>query len=348
LVRVLVLQNWVGDRLSGQWPHVPPPEYSQLEFAFDGGRPHDKILQADVVVVLNGVLEPKTVKCPPDRVWALIQEPPSAWHREVHKGQPAYSRVYTSDRSLRGEKYRQFWGALEWHIGLSYEELRAAPYPEKTTQLTWVTSNLTMLEGHRRRMEFMVRLSRRLPVELWGRGIRPIPKKWDAIYPSKYTIAFENFSGSQYWSEKISDCFLAYSTPIYYGSPDIERFFPKGSFFLFDPCDPLAVDRIADAMKSGWHEENMPALLEARELCLHDYNTLYFISREVMASGCSIKRPVAIRIKALAKPKPPWPHRIWWASIRILRRLLPYTWYHWLRSLFLAVKRVGIGKRERG
>lgn len=282
--------------MAAQWPSHPPQRYADIEFT----ETPDGVF--DHVVVLNGIESDLTVHCPPDRVWAFIQEPPFPQFRHMHLGQRAFSRVYTTDERLKGERYRAYWGALQWHVGLSYDMLASAPYPAKTVDLTWVTSNKSWLPGHQLRMRFLDQLQRHnVPVELWGRGFRLVERKWDALAPSRYSIAFENFSGSWYWSEKLADCFLSFTTPLYYGCRTIDRYFPKCSYIYIDPNDPFVFERIKSIIRSSYHEDNREALQEARELCLRRYNSLFFIADEVMSASSKNDAPKKVRIKGLKR-----------------------------------------------
>ena len=72
-----------------------------------------------------------------------------------------------------------------------------------------------------------------------------------------FSVAIENASYESYFTEKIQDCFATATIPIYYGSPDIGKFFnPKGIITLTDDLDfstltaDLYYDRI-DAVKEN-------------------------------------------------------------------------------------------------
>ena len=57
-----------------------------------------------------------------------------------------------------------------------------------------------------------------------GFGFNPITNKKNAIDPYLYSIAIENSSYRHYWTEKISDVFLGYSAPIYYGCKNLDEY----------------------------------------------------------------------------------------------------------------------------
>jgi len=66
-------------------------------------------------------------------------------------------------------------------------------------------------------------------IDIFGRGINEIEDKWDALDRYKYHIALENSVVEDYWTEKLSDAYLAGCYPIYYGCPNIEKYFDISS-----------------------------------------------------------------------------------------------------------------------
>ncbi|MBK9590965.1 MAG: hypothetical protein IPO32_05465 [Crocinitomicaceae bacterium] len=63
--------------------------------------------------------------------------------------------------------------------------------------------------------------------DLFGRGFNPIEGKLEGLAEFKYSIAIENYSGPDYWTEKIQDAYLSWCMPIYYGCPNLEKYFKK-------------------------------------------------------------------------------------------------------------------------
>jgi hypothetical protein len=64
----------------------------------------------------------------------------------------------------------------------------------------------------------------------------------------KYSFAIENFHNEYYWSEKIADCFLAWTMPIYYGCEYINNFFPLEAMIRIDINDPDVVEIIKESI----------------------------------------------------------------------------------------------------
>jgi hypothetical protein len=322
----IALLNVGGRRMLDSWPSSPPEDIDDVTFVVDD------VNGADHVVAMNGARRQTQVFCEPDRVWMMVQEPPDPLTAHHYHAQPAFARIYVPDALSRSERHRHYWGALEPHIGKTYDELAALAYPEKSIDLVWVTSSQTYLPGHRKRMAFLTRLvAAGVPLELWGRGFRELPVKWDVLSKARYAIAFENHGGGIYWSEKLSDCFLGYATPLYYGARDIDRYFPPKSYVAIDPDDPLAPERMRDIVASRFHEENREALEEARDLCLNKYNPLFFIAREAKAyqSRGEPKRWITLFAQPVEAAQGPW-HLLDVAIRDMLRPLLP----GWLLSRY--------------
>jgi hypothetical protein len=262
--------------------------------------------RCDYLLVVMRPPQPITVHCPPQHIWAIIPEPPDEEHQMMHQGDVTYSRVYTSDPELQGGRYIQAQPALPWHVHKSYDFLRQAGVPDKSRPLSWITSNKVAYPGHRRRMAFLDKIRDTLDFDLYGRGFRPLEDKWDGLAPYRYSLAIENYSTPYYWSEKISDCFLAWTMPIYYGSPRISDYFPAEALVQIDIDDPLAPEKIREAIASDRWQRNLEAIAHARQLILERYQIFPFIAQEIRqheASWCRLMhRPRPHRIPHKLRP----------------------------------------------
>jgi hypothetical protein len=136
-----------------------------------------------------------------------------------------------------------------------------------------------------------------LDLDLYGKKIRYIEDKWDGLAPYRYSLAAENTSGPDYWTEKIADCFLAWTVPLYWGCTNLEDYFPPGSFIRIDigkPAESLAEIRRILA-EDDW-EHRLPALREARARVLNRYQLFPFVSGLIRSphSVGGKKRPVIV------------------------------------------------------
>ncbi len=100
-----------------------------------------------------------------------------------------------------------------------------------------------------------------------------IEDKWEGLSEYKYSIAIENSMHSGYFTEKITDCFLAGTMPFYWGCPDIKNFFDDRSFILIDRNDFMSsISIIEDAMKEELQKKNAPFINESRRVFLEKYH----------------------------------------------------------------------------
>ncbi len=251
-------------------------EWNGVRFSFNEPGP------ADFVIVHYWVREPITVDCPANRVWVFLGEPPSEPFIRQHRVPSWASRVYGNDAKFVNDIYRLSHPALPWSVDRDYDWLKACSVPEKSLTLSWITSNRSDTSGHRYRMKFLERRGEIPELQLFGRGHEPVKDKWDALAQFKYSIAFENYSNSHYWTEKVMDCFLAWSMPIYYGCTDLSRFFPKESFVQLSPDDPMACEKVREIVNSDLWRRNQDAIAEARRLVLEKYNFLAFAADQII------------------------------------------------------------------
>lgn len=292
---VRIIKNWDHEGLVEQSPGAKGI-VDDIQFTTE------PVTEPDYVIVLNAVREPIKVSCPPENVWAVMQEPyvPGVFEWMV-KGHGRYARVFTHHMFSDGGKYVASYPMLPWHVRKSYDELTAMAVPEKTKSLSSIISNKAFFAGHKKRLKFMdaLREDRMLSIDMFGKGIQFIEDKWDGLAPYKYSLAIENSRSEDYWTEKLADCFLAFTMPIYYGCENLEAYFPKDAFIRIDINKPdEALQIIKTAIAEGAWEKNFDAIAEARDLVLNRYNFFFNMAREIQSQPVNaeqIKVPIELR-----------------------------------------------------
>ncbi|MCV6609742.1 MAG: glycosyltransferase family 10 [Amphritea sp.] len=270
--------------------------------------------ECDFAIVFNRVgKEPKQVVCPKENVWQIIQEPyvfrMNDW---MIDNQEQYGRILTHHSEPESDKRLSHYPMLPWFVHKTYDELLNTEQPPKTDCISFVTSNKSQFDGHKARLSFLdtIRASD-LDIDIFGSGINFIEDKWDALKSYQYSIAVENSSTNDNWTEKISDCFLSYSLPFYYGCRNIDSYFPEDSYIQIDINKPdEALKIIQEAIKNKEWEKRLPAIIEARKLVLERYNFFFEISKHVQGRSESshkesitlspYRRTTSRRIKNLA------------------------------------------------
>ncbi|MBK6526926.1 MAG: hypothetical protein IPG07_16050 [Crocinitomicaceae bacterium] len=201
--------------LDGVWNNI------QLSEQFEG--------VVDFCVILNHPTNDVRIKVNQGGTWLFLQEPPdpkNVYFKNYFKfADQIYSGFGNSIQNGIKETI-----SLPWHINKTYQELKELDINAliKDRDVSWITSNNNMFSGHEVRLSFIefLRLEK-FEFDLYGRGFNPIDDKFQGLKNYKYSIAAENYSADDYWTEKIQDCFLSWCMPIYYGCTNLENIFPK-------------------------------------------------------------------------------------------------------------------------
>jgi hypothetical protein len=277
MILVRIVKDWDWPDLMRQTPGQKGI-WGNIQFTVQS------VPECDYVIVLNNRMKRDTpVACPPEHIWAIMQEPYykgfTDWMLEKHG---SFAKVFTHHRAVYGDdRHIPSPPALPWHVNRTYDQLISATIPEKSRNLSWIVGDALDLPGHLRRRSFLEQIKKdpSLDLDLYGKEIHFIADKWDGLAPYRYSLAVENTSGPDYWTEKIADCFLTGTVPLYYGCTNLEDYFPQGAFIRIDigkPAESLAeIKRILT--EDDW-EHRIPALKEARELVLNRYQFFPYVS----------------------------------------------------------------------
>lgn len=282
----------------------------------------------DVLLLLNNRMKRGLkARCPGNRVWVLMQEPYVKGFTDwmVERQEP-FSRVLTSHPRGDSRKHVVSHPAVPWHVSRSFDQLSAMEIPGKTRTLSWIVGNAMDLPGHFQRLDFLriLRQERDIPAELFGRAVRPIDDKWDGLAPYRFSLAVENAVCSDYWTEKVADCFLSWTIPIYHGCPNLSGYFPANSFVPIDirnPREALAViRRVVSGGRDEW-ERRRPALEEARRRLLHEHQFFPHVTSMVKREGEPPRDPT----ENVVPPYRRSPRAAFWGKVRKLEMAIRRT-----------------------
>jgi len=293
---VCILKDWDWPDLLRQTPGGEGI-WEGIRFTLNTDNP------CDFLVVLNNKMKTETrVHCPSKNVWCLIQEPYMKGHTDwMVERLERFSRVLTHHAPSGQSKFAVSQPATPWHVNKTFDQLVALEMPAKPKTLSWVVGNARDLPGHGKRLTFLAYIQRKgsLDIDLFGRAVQFIEDKWDGLAPYKYSLAIENSSSPDYWTEKIADCFLSWSVPIYYGCTNLEDYFPSGSFIKIDINSPIeAFESVKTIIKRDNWEKRLPALKEARDLVLHRYQLFPHLSQLIRAQPQRDLEPTEILLPA--------------------------------------------------
>lgn len=250
--------------------------WNNVQFTFD------EVEECDFIIVINHSTKDIKVKCRKGGRILIIQEPPYERNEYLVPHFPYFDIIISAFDKKYSPNIVNTQAGLPWLIDRSYDQLITLPAmdEQKKNSISWVTSNSNVNPGHEPRLKFLEKIKQSdLNVDLFGRGIKQIENKFDAVYPYKYTLAIENYRDTNYWTEKISDAFLSWTMPIYYGCKNIEDFFPENSYIKINIHNPEeAIEIIKKAIVDRLYDKNLHAIIQARELVLNKYQFFPFIT----------------------------------------------------------------------
>ena len=260
----------------------------------------NKLRKCDWWFVLHGggLVESEDCLCDPDHVVYVSMEPSEKISLASDKFLEQFSHLVMCDRTIKHNNiiYNNW---ITWWVGIivnvkkkkhlfhpdvrfNYDQLSDMRPVKKLNKISIILSNKVISEGHKKRIEFVKRISS-LPIskhiDIYGHGSKPILDKWDAIAPYKYHLVLENSVQKDYWSEKLGDTFLGFSFPIYYGCPNIYDYFSKDSLNVIDIENiDQAVKILQDMIDSNIYENRINEIKKSRDQILNQYNIFNLMS----------------------------------------------------------------------
>lgn len=276
--RILISASFPEAELIRQTPNAGG-SWEEFDFIFE---PSDE--PVDAWVVCDDLREPMTQLCPRGNTLLLTYEPASV-RRYRSRFTSQFSQVWTAQTEIKHRHVSYCNEGQRWYYALqssqahgrplNYTELSQLSCPAKPKLLSVVCSSKTVTPDHQKRLEFVRYLQSELgeAIDVFGRGIRTLNDKSDAIWPYKYHIVLENDHSDYYMSEKISDAFLGWSYPLYFGGAEAYHRFPEGSFTAIDIYQPeQALAIIRSCISSQTYENSLTNVDKARTAVLNQNN----------------------------------------------------------------------------
>jgi len=328
---------------------------------------NEHVEACDYWVIYEGLPQVEHTICPPENIILITGEPPSSkvYDRDFIR---QFNLVVTSHRQMEHFNILHTQQALPWHIASrernsiplrGYDDLLKDQIP-KPKLLSVISSDLEVTEGHAKRKAFVHRLKQHFGdrLDVFGRGIRDIEDKWDAIAPYQYHIVLENSSFDNYWTEKLSDCYLGNAFPFYYGCPNIGNYFPGSSYRMIDiERFDEAIDIIESTIKQETYQAAQASLQLAKRWVMNKYNVFQLISELCDGSdsghqrtGVSLYPEAYFASERLSRFEFDINNAIKSGEEAIMEELVrrhSYEYAEWLRVLFMQEKYITISELPR-
>lgn len=154
----------------------------------------------------------------------------------------------------------------------------------KTKQLSIIASSKTELRGQRLRGEIVERFKDSIE-GIFGRGYLELEDKTDGLQNYRYSLVVENCRADFYFTEKLVDCFATGTVPIYWGCPDIGKFFNTDGVISFESIDDL--DHIIRLLSEEDYESRQQAIKSNFEK-----SNRYVVTEDYIFNEVVLKHPV--------------------------------------------------------
>lgn len=111
----------------------------------------------------------------------------------------------------------------------------------KTKNISMIYSGKTYMPGHALRHQVAGMIQ---GVDTFGHGTsKSIRYKEEALLDYRFSIVIENAKADNYFTEKLVDCFMVGTIPIYWGAPNIGNFFDERGMIIANSAEEI-VERV--------------------------------------------------------------------------------------------------------
>jgi hypothetical protein len=260
---------------------------------------------ADLIIVLNKYdnLEKHVDNDTPIYLWLI--EPPDYLDLYTSKiNFDFYTKIFTCKKLIGVPSHKQIITPpfVHWHHAYSSKSrfLRNGYMPfnylianlnstKKNDKVFILDSHINNIPGHQQRINLIANINNSnfdlYGSDLWKNHnlykgqLKNFKYKLQQQY--KYSLIIENQVDHVYWSEKITDSFLANSFPLYLGSESINSFFPERSFYRINDSANFNSD-ILFLLNNIEDLIDVKSMNEARDLVLYKYNIFNIFSNFVL------------------------------------------------------------------
>lgn len=168
----------------------------------------------------------------------------------------SFTQVFTHEKSLLDKqenfKFIPFGGC--W-----IEEIDRRMH-NKTKLASIISSKKTALSGHKLRHEVI----RRCSLDVFGGGYRPVERKIEALGEYAFSVVIENCKRDYWFTEKLIDCLITGTIPIYWGCPSIGDFFDLRGMIVWDTLGEL--EGILSTISFEKYNEMVPYIIKNQEI----------------------------------------------------------------------------------
>jgi hypothetical protein len=135
---------------------------------------------------------------------------------------------------------------------------------KKTKNLSIISSFKRQTVGHRLRHEIIE--NKNVEMDIFGNGYNPIDNKIIALKDYMFSLIIENDNTDNWITEKIIDCLVTGTVPVYWGCSNIGKYFNTNGFIQFSNLEE--VKNILPTLNKEKYDSMLPFIKENYDLSL--------------------------------------------------------------------------------
>ena len=167
-------------------------------------------------------------------------------------------------------------------VGCWIPELSDCDFSNKENRVSLIASNKNQWTGHQLRHQIIREMSNtdiNIRVDIMGRGYQPFEHKKEGLLPYQFSIVIENCQENDYFTEKLVDCFVCKTIPIYWGASNIGEYFNVKGMFIFQTLEQLWL--ILRNLTGETYQEMNPTIEQNHDIARSLSNTGKIIADEL-------------------------------------------------------------------
>tara|TARA_R110000824_G_scaffold388703_4_gene584378 strand:- start:5308 stop:6207 length:900 start_codon:yes stop_codon:yes gene_type:complete len=231
-----------------------------------------------------------------DNIILFEREPPWIGTPNWNNHSTEYKFRFSSGRCFR---------VCGWSWNSTYKDMREYKWKKRDKKICVITSNKRMCQGHLHRLNFIKYFCNRYPgiLDVYGVGMENEglgdnfkgtsvfgdSKKFEWLQQYEYSLTLENGQGNGFFTEKLVDAFMAYTVPIYWGAPDINKYFLPNSLYTLDITNPQSPERLLDIISNPVTSSVIESMQDSRARIMTKYNWWPTIKKIIDASDKRVK-----------------------------------------------------------
>ncbi len=170
----------------------------------------------------------------------------------ITKNYSLFDKVFTFDKDLLelGKKF------ILTPVGGCWISEEDREIHKKNKNISMILSSKNNTTGHKFRHKIFEFIKN---IDYFG-YMNPIEKKIDSLRDYMFSVVVENTKKDYYFTEKLIDCFITGTIPIYWGCPSINNFFDINGMIIFN--DVIELEEIIKTIDVNFYENKKEYIIK--------------------------------------------------------------------------------------